>query len=176
MDYFTGQIILWPGLKVPTGWTPCNGRSLPIRDNEALYSIIGTAYGGDGVTSFALPDLQGRIPIGSGQAQGTGPSHVIGSFGGSENVILTKATIPPHTHTFSVSSAPATLTSPADAVPATVDQDHRFYFTPSSDAKTAEMSTSSVESIGGGHPHLNLMPSIGISYIICLNGFYPVKP
>ncbi len=175
MDYYTGQIILWGGIKVPVGWSACNGQMLAINTYQALYSIIGTTYGGDGRTTFGLPNLQSRVPVGQGQGTGL-TNRVIGSFGGEEAVFLTDVTVPVHTHTMIASSAPVTLASPTGAIPGTLPTTCRFYFTPATDTTPAAMAADSVSSVGSSQAHLNVMPSIGIQYIICLNSLYPVKP
>lgn len=175
MDYFTGQIILWAGARVPVNWLPCDGRLMQINGNEALYSIIGTIYGGDGQTTFALPNLQSRVPVGQGQGTGL-TNRVIGASGGEEEVTLTAATIPPHTHTMIASSLPASSSSPSNAIPASVPNTSRFYFPAVAGTTPTAMAVDSVSDAGGNGPHLNVMPSIGIQYIICVTGIYPVKP
>ncbi len=175
MDYYTGQIILWAGIKVPKDWALCDGKTLPIASYEPLYSIIGTTYGGDGRTTFGLPDLRSRVPIGQGQGTGL-TTRVIGSSGGAESVTVAEATMPAHTHTMTVSSTEASTASPANAIPASVPANARFYFPAATGTTPTAMAAASVGNVGSGMAHPNVMPSIAIQYIICLNGLYPVKP
>src|ERR1700704_1280854 len=102
---FLGMIAIFPYNFAPTGWAFCNGQLLPINQNQALFSLLGTTYGGNGVTDFALPDLRGRVPVHSGQSQGPGLSpYTIGQFGGAENVALTVNELPPHTHAITLNN------------------------------------------------------------------------
>lgn len=165
---YVGEIRMFGGNFAPAGWAFCNGQLLPISENEVLFTLIGTTYGGDGQNTFALPDLRGRLPI----HQGTGPglsSYVLGQSGGSEEITLTNGQIPTHTHALLGSSGAPTSSNPqgnVTAQPTTFD----FY---SSDPPTSTMNTSIVSSTGGSQPHDNMMPFLCVSFIISLYGIYP---
>lgn len=176
MDYYTGQIILWPCPKIPQGWHICDGTLLPIAGNEALYSIIGVIYGGNGSTNFALPSLSSRVPIGQGLGTGL-TNRVVGQTGGEESVTLTSSNMPPHTHAMYTTKQDATSSNPANLYLATLPKGTKFYFNPVVGAPDPVAENSAAISVsGGGGAHNNIMPSIGIRYIICLSGIYPVKP
>lgn len=177
-DAFLGEIRMFGGGYAPTNWALCNGGVLPIADNDALYALLGTTYGGDGVQTFALPDLRGRLPI----HQGTGPGltpRVIGTVGGTETVTLTTATIPAHTHGVAASTSPATLDGPGPtAVPATPTNGVSpfLYIVPgSSTVVPGPMTPSSIGVTGGNLPHTNLMPSQCVSFIIAVGGIFPSR-
>lgn len=165
---YIGEIRMFGGNFAPAGWAFCNGQLLAISENEALFTLIGTTYGGDGQSTFALPDLQGRIPI----QQGTGPdgsSYVLGQRAGAETVTLTTQQIPGHTHALLATDTAANEASPAGHVLArsnTVDA-----YLPS-DAATA-MSAQAVAAAGGSQPHGNLQPFLCVSFIISLFGIFP---
>jgi microcystin-dependent protein len=162
MEPFTGEIRMFGGNFAPVGWAFCAGQLLPIADNDALYSLIGTTYGGDGQSTFALPDLRGRAPV----HQGSG--YVAGQVGGVEAVTLTQQQLPPHTHTPLASVASATGTSPAGATWAAVPTG--AYSTAAPDA---DLAPGAIAPSGGSQPHENRPPSLGVSFIICLSGIYP---
>src|SRR5688500_2728667 len=117
MEPFLGEIRLVPFTFAPRGWALCAGQLLPINQNQALLALLGTTYGGNGRTAFALPDLRGRVPLGAGDAA-TGSTYALGSTGGAEAVRLTTSQLPAHAHTVRASSGAATTAEPWDAVPA----------------------------------------------------------
>lgn len=186
MEAYLGQIILFAGNYVPQGWAYCNGDLLPINGNEALYSLIGVTYGGNGTTNFALPDLRGRVPFsyGQGVAHGTAApttNHTLGTFGGVEMVALTTAMIPPHTHPLVATTAGATTGTPTGQMLAQTPTGDVFYFDPAKvpagvTITTATLGDSAVMAVGGNQPHSNMMPSAVISYLICIQGQYPLQP
>ena len=116
MEPFLGQITLFPFNFAPVGWAMCEGQLLPIQQNTALFSLLGTYYGGDGIRNFALPDLRGRAPIGQGQGPGLS-QYLVGQVQGSETVTLTAAQSPAHTHAFPAFAASATTNAPGGALP-----------------------------------------------------------
>nr|WP_216295682.1 tail fiber protein [Delftia acidovorans]MCA1071695.1 hypothetical protein [Delftia acidovorans] len=168
-EAFIGEIRLFAGNYAPQGWELCNGSSLPISGNEALYTLLGTTYGGDGQTHFNLPDLRGRLPIGQGQGTDT-TSRILGQRMGAENVTLQASQIPMHTHAFAVAGA-ASTSKPQGQVPAAVTGFNLYAPAPASQATT--MAATTVQSVGGGQPHNNVMPSMVLSHIICLYGIFP---
>ena len=160
MDPLLGMIVLFAGNFAPRGWAFCNGQLLSIAQNTALFSILGTTYGGDGRTTFALPDLRGRVPLHAGASTGPGLSHrELGERGGSESVALTGAQLPPHQHT--LQAAPEANGDPAGGILA---------------AATDEKRGQTVTGVaGGGQPHDNMQPYLGLNYIIALQGIFPSR-
>ncbi|MBN9342552.1 MAG: phage tail protein [Comamonadaceae bacterium SCN 68-20] len=174
-EAFVGEIRMFAGDYAPQGWLPCDGRLLDINGNEVLFSLLSTTYGGDGRTNFNLPDLRGRLAIGMGQGQNPPlTNRPLAQQTGVETVTLTEANIPAHNHSFAVGSA-ATSNSPAGGmVPAAVSGFKLYASTATSgsslDPKVVQPAP------GGSQPHNNVMPSIPISFIICLQGLYPSFP
>ncbi len=164
---FLGEIRMFGGDYAPVGWALCDGRLLSISEYDTLFSLIGTTYGGDGQTTFALPDLRGRIPLHQGKNPSTGTTYLIGEKNGVESVTLTVPQLPAHTHTVHASSQPGTQNSPANAVWA---KNAQLYSTSAPDGL---MNASSLSSVGGNQPHSNLMPFTVINFIIALDGIYP---
>ncbi|MFF0825630.1 phage tail protein [Brevibacillus sp. NPDC003359] len=164
---FIGEIRMFGGDYAPQGWALCDGQLLSISENDTLYSLIGTTYGGNGQTTFGLPDLRGRIPLNQGTNPRTGTTYVMGGKNGVESVTLTVRELPAHTHTVHASSQPGTQNSPANAVWAKNAQQY------STNAPDGLMNASSLSSVGGNQPHNNLMPFTVINFIIALYGIYP---
>jgi microcystin-dependent protein len=170
---YVGQIMMFGGNFAPLNWALCNGQSMSISQQNTLFTLIGTTYGGDGSQSFNLPDMQGRIPVHMGQATGLS-NYVIGQKGGVEQVTLTTQTTPAHTHTLSASTAPATATTVSNNVPGTVGTNMSFYVTPGTPPPTYHpLATSACTLAGGSQPHSNLMPSLCITFCISLVGIFP---
>lgn len=161
-DPFVGEIRLFAGNFAPAGWALCQGQLLSIAENDVLFTLIGTTYGGDGQASFALPNLAGRIPL------HVGPGSVQGELAGSETVTLTTTQIPQHTHAMHASTAAASGTTPGGALLATTSV--ASYDT--GPAATA-MATGAVGSAGGSQPHDNMAPTLTVNYIISLFGIFP---
>ncbi|MBZ5523041.1 MAG: tail fiber protein [Acidobacteriia bacterium] len=145
----------------PKGWTFCNGQLLPINQNQALFSILGTTYGGDGRQTFALPNLQGRSPI------HVGDGFILGELGGETAHTLNQSEMPSHTHTPSGSSANATLTSASGNVWGTVTGG------PFAPASNVAMSSAGITPNGGSQPHENMSPYLVLNFIIALQGIFP---
>lgn len=186
---FIGQIEIFAGNFAPRGWAFCHGQLLQIASNTALFSLLGTIYGGDGRTNFALPDLRGRAPVGPGNGPGLS-NRSLGQRGGAETVTLTTAQMPYHNH--GVTHSPGTLgaqTGDGDqhepsstAVLATPTVQNtpglNTYSTqaPDTDIEGADVSGNLVlNNTGGGQPHTNLMPLMAMNYIIALQGVYPSR-
>lgn len=169
-ESYVGEIRPFAGNFAPLGWALCNGALMPIADNTALFSLIGTTYGGDGINTFALPDLQGRALI--HQGTGTGLStYVMGERVGVENVTLTTAQMPGHTHTFGASNAAGTTATPGPtAVLAGTTAGYPIY---DGTATPVALSAQAVTSAGGSLPHDNRQPYLAITYIISLFGIFP---
>jgi microcystin-dependent protein len=170
-DPFIGEIRAVGFNFAPQGWAMCNGQLLPIAQNTALFSLLGTYYGGNGQTTFALPDLRGRSPMHIGQGPGL-TSRVLGEEGGAEGVTLTADQIPGHSHALNASAAKATEKTPTGQVNAVTGP--ATYGSP--EASPTTMSDQAIGSTGGGLAHENMPPFLAINYIIALTGIYPSRP
>lgn len=166
---FIGEIRMFGGNFAPAGWAFCNGQLMPISENDALFTLIGTTYGGDGQETFGLPNLQGRVPMHAG-TQG-GITYTLGESAGVESVTLTTQQIPIHTHPFTASTAGATATSPSGQVIAQSGQ--RAVYT--EDSTTTNLAASSITPQGGSQPHENMQPYLAISFILSLFGVFPTQ-
>jgi len=160
---YVGEIRMFAGNFAPAGWMFCEGQLLPISEYETLFNLIGTTYGGDGQSTFALPDLRGRLPIHFGNG------FVLAETGGVEEVTLTVSQIPAHSHPMLGSTAIAGSTNPSGQVPA---QTSTFDFYQTSPASSV-MGVQSISAIGGSQPHTNFQPYLCVSFIISLFGIFP---
>ena len=171
---FIGAITIFAGNFAPVNWAFCQGQLMDISQNTALFSLIGTTYGGDGVTTFALPDLRGRIPVHQGQGPGLSP-YTIGETVGSSSVVLTQNQIPAHSHQLYVSTAAATTNNPSGNVLAKPVQPGSTAtvsaFAPAGALVT--MTPNAIAPSTGGQPHENMPPYIALNFIIALFGIYP---
>lgn len=165
---YLGEIRMFGGNYAPFGWAFCNGQMLSIAQNNALYNLLGTTYGGDGVNNFGLPDLQGRVPVHQGQAQ-SGSNYVLGQKSGSETVTLTVSQIPSHSHTAVGMSSGNATTNPLNATWGNSGINNKSF----GPTANATMNARSLSMTGGNQPHDNLMPFLVISFIISLQGLYP---
>lgn len=172
MDPFVAEIRIFGFNFAPTGWALCAGQLLPISQNTALFSLLGTTYGGDGRTTFALPDLQGRVPIFWGQGPGLG-SYFLGEQAGEQNITLLESEIPTHRHTLSASARTATARQPAGNYPA-AGQGVGMY--DADTQPTTTMSASMTTPAGGSLPHNNMMPYLTVNLCIALQGVFPPRP
>lgn len=171
---YIGEIRLFAGNYAPVGWLLCQGQTLYISDNEPLFSLLGTTYGGDGQTTFALPALQGKLPVGQGQGPGL-TNRLIGQQLGLENVSITTIEMPGHTHTINATSADASTITPSPGVLlSTVPSAQGFYDagTPNPTTKAA-LALQTIGQMGGSLPHSNHMPTASINYIIATAGIFP---
>ncbi len=168
-DPFVGEIRMFGGTFAPAGWSFCDGQLLPISQNETLFNLIGTTYGGDGQETFALPDLQGRAPVHAGQGPGISQTYQLGEKFGTESVTLTTQQIPVHNHTFLTSLDPASSTDPTNQMIAQSSQIHIF----TEDVTNRQMNASALVPQGGSQPHENMMPFLAVSFIISLFGIFP---
>ena len=169
---FLGQITLFGGNFAPRGFALCSGQFLAIAQNDALFALIGTTYGGDGVTSFALPDMRGRLPVHAGQGPGLS-NYIIGQSGGSETVTLAVTQIPSHTHTTSGSSASGSAADPSNGFWAAEPTADVAQF--SNAAPGASMSPAAVSNSGGSQPHENLQPFLCVNFVIAIEGIFPSR-
>lgn len=167
-DPYVGQIFLVGFNFAPQNFAFCDGSLLPISGNEVLFALIGTTYGGDGQTTFALPDLRGRVAIHMGANPSTGSTYVIGQSGGVEQVTLTLNQIPAHNHTVYGTTALANSVSPGNALWASQS---RFY--PYSGTPDTALNTAAVSATGGTQSHDNMSPYLVMNYIISLYGIFP---
>lgn len=169
---YVGEIRMLGFGRVPTGWQACDGSLLPISQYDVLFALIGTTYGGDGQSTFAVPDLRGRVPI----HQGAGPglsNYVIGQKSGTETVTLLPTQMAAHTHTLSVSTgAAATVTPGSSVLPGAVSGD-TFYVTDTTGATPLTMSAQSTSVAGASQPHENCMPTLTVQYCIATEGIFP---
>jgi microcystin-dependent protein len=163
---YVGEIRMFAGDFAPVGWMLCEGQILSIAENETLFSLIGTTYGGDGQTTFALPDLRGRAPI------HVGNEFVLAEAGGAESIALTASQIPIHTHTAGASAAVGSSADPTDRVPAVNAAGVPQY---GASADTS-LSSAALLATGGSQPHNNMQPSLAIHHIISLFGVFPSAP
>jgi microcystin-dependent protein len=168
-ESYVGEIRMFAGSYAPQGWAFCDGSLVSIAENDVLFTLIGTTYGGDGVNTFGLPDLRGRVPI----HQGAGPglsTRTLGEAGGEETVTLTTPQIPAHNHAALANNASGNADTPANnfwAASATTTQ-----YVPGDQANTA-MGANAIVFAGGNQPHDNMLPFTTISFIISLYGIYP---
>lgn len=158
----------------PNGWQVCDGSLLPIAEFTPLFSLVGTTYGGDGQTTFAVPDLRGRVPIHQGQGPGLS-NYVIGQRAGTETVTVLPTQMPVHTHTLVTTSAAATSLTPGTTVlPGAVSGDN-FYVANVAGATAVAMSAQSTSLAGGSQPHENCMPTLTVQYCIATQGIFPTQ-
>ncbi len=168
---FVGEIRMFAGNFAPRGWAFCDGQLLAVSQNDALFSLLGTIYGGDGRTTFGLPDLRGRLPIHAGQGPGLS-NRRLGARGGAENVTLTVNQLASHSHGVSAVNTPATETAPGANETLAQSQGYDLYVP--TGGQTA-MASANVSSVGGSRSHTNLMPFLCIHFIIALVGIYPSR-
>jgi microcystin-dependent protein len=164
---FVGEIRMFAGNFAPAGWHFCDGSLQPISENETLFNLIGTTYGGDGQSTFALPDLQGRVPMHQGTGNGL-TARIIGEMSGTETVTLTVNQIPSHQHAPQASASGGTQASPTNGVWAASTLGQYSSGTPA-----AAMDPTSLGGSGGNQPHENMIPFLTVSNIISLFGIYP---
>lgn len=168
MEPFIAQIMLFGGNFAPRGWAFCDGQLLAISSNSALFSLLGTSYGGDGRTTFGLPDLRGRVPMHAGTGPGL-TSRRIGQTTGVEDVTLTAAQMPSHSHEVSVLNAPADNDRPSGDLLA------RSSIYSATTTPTVALNPATIARTGGNQSHENMQPTLCINYIIALQGIFPSR-
>ena len=171
-DPFLGEIRMFGGNFAPTGWALCNGQLLSIAQNTALFSLLGTIYGGDGVTTFALPDLRGRVPLNQGQGPGLS-AYTPGEQTGAESVTLLVNQMPIHNHAVNADGQASGKNSPAGNFPGTVagTATEKMY----SGASNTTMNQTMIGNAGGSQPLRIIQPVLCVTFIIALNGIYPSR-
>lgn len=170
-DPFVAEIRIFPFNFAPKGWAWCNGQLMPLSQNTALFSLLGTTYGGDGKSTFALPDLEGRAPMHPGQGPGLS-LHDLGETGGSETVTLLESEIPAHTHALRASVNPADSPNPTGAFPAAPANDNIY----APFGAAVSMAPEALAPAGGDQPHNNLQPYLTFYFNIALQGVFPARP
>ena len=161
---FIGEIRMFGGNFAPAGWAFCDGSLIPISENDALFQLIGTTYGGDGQTTFALPDLRSRVPI------HVGPGFVLGQNGGVETVTLTTSQIPAHSHVPQGNSGAGTQVGPGNGIWASTSPSLNQY---SNVAPSLNMDPGAIGLTGGSQPHDNMVPFLAVNFILSLFGIFP---
>ena len=169
---FIGEIRMFAGNFAPRGWALCDGQVLIVSQNTALFSLLGTIYGGDGRSTFGVPDMRGRIPIHAGSGPGLS-SRTLGVELGTESATLTVDQMPSHTHTLQANTQPGAQRGPAGATPAQSTQG--VYLERPAPAPVVELRTQSVGAVGGSQSHDNVMPFLCVNFIIALNGIFPSR-
>lgn len=188
-DCFLGEVRIFSGNYAPEDWHLCDGTLLSIQTYPALYSLLGTAYGGDAATTFGLPNFKGRAVLCQGQAPGSTTNYVLGQVGGTETVALTAAENPVHNHTFNAVNIPASTSNPVNAMlaaPTASGSTSGLYINQSTTGTAQVADANFLDYAGGaasggasqtaGNPHENMMPFLTLTYIICINGLYPDRP
>ncbi|MCF2488581.1 phage tail protein [Dyadobacter sp. CY347] len=164
---YVGEIRIFAGNFPPAGWAFCEGQLLPISENEVLFQLIGTTYGGDGESTFAIPDMQGRLPVHMGNNQGT--TFIIGEKAGTEAETLNTNQIPSHTHDFQVTTDIANVPSPSGAIVGVSTKAKVFF----EDPPIVNFNPNDIGPAGGSQPHNNFQPYLCLNFIISLFGIFP---
>ena len=165
---YVGEIKMFAGNFAPEGWSFCQGQVIAISENDTLFALIGTTYGGDGQSTFALPDLRSRVPIHQGQGPGLS-NYTLAQSGGAESVTLTVNQVPAHTHAMRASIGLANTTNPANAIIGASTAVTAFF----GDPPTQNMNTAAISSVGGSVPHNNIQPYLAFNFIISMFGVFP---
>ncbi len=176
MDAYLGEIRLFSGNFVPVNWALCDGRLLPIRQNTALFSLLGTQFGGDGTTTFGLPDFRARGPMDFGQGPGLSQRNM-GQTLGAATATLNTTQLPAHGHPPAALAASGNSTTPMGNVSAeiTVGRTAQSFYSTTPGANLVAMAASALQAAGGGQAHNNLAPFLGLNFIICLSGAFPPR-
>lgn len=168
---YVGEIRMFGGSFAPAGWAFCAGQLMAISQNDTLFTLIGTTFGGDGQETFGIPDLQGRAPVHQGQGPGIKQNYQIGEKGGVESVTLTGQQMPVHNHAVLASNDPATSTTASGNITASTNQLKIF----TESAASKQFPANALTPVGGSQPHENMQPYLAISFIISLFGIYPTQ-
>ena len=171
---FLAEIRIFPFNFAPVGWAFCDGQLMPLSQNTALFSLLGTTYGGDGSSTFALPNLQGSVPMFYGNAAG-GTLHDIGESGGQTTVELLESEVPAHSHNLMASPRNAVLDSPNGQVSLGRSSPSFLYKQPAGAAQPQPLAAQAVSTAGGSQPHNNMMPFLTLNFCIALQGVFPPR-
>lgn len=177
MEGTIAEIRLFAGNFAPRNWAFCQGQILSIAQNTALFSILGTTYGGNGQTTFGLPDFRGRVAVGTGQGPGLSP-YVLGQLGGTETVTLTVQQMPSHNHLMNANEGNGKSQNPANgflAAGVVPTQSNAAVSNYASSSDGTLLSATAISLTGGSQPHNNIQPYLGMNYIICLFGIFPSR-
>jgi microcystin-dependent protein len=169
---YIGEIRMFGGNFAPAGWVFCAGQLMPISENDQLFTLIGTTFGGDGQSTFGIPDLQGRVPLHMGQGPGISQTYVLGEEGGVESVTITTNNMAAHNHPMIATNSAAQL-SPANATMATATGTQQGLRTYSAAAPNTTLNPNSIGIAGGSQPHDNIQQTLCVSYILSLFGIFP---
>lgn len=173
-DPFVAEIRIFPFNFAPKGWAFCNGQLLPISQNTALFSLLGTTYGGDGKSTFALPNMQGNVPMHPGQGPGLSP-HDLGEIGGSETVTLLESEIPAHNHSVLAQTSGRNLRAPSSSTSLARSGRGPAYQS-NTGTNLVPMAAQTVSPAGGSSPHNNMQPYLTLNFCIALQGVFPSRP
>jgi microcystin-dependent protein len=175
MDGYLGEIRMFSGNYAPGGWQLCDGTMMSVSGNEALFTLLGVGFGGDGINTFGVPDMRGRLPVSMGQGAGL-QARTLGATGGNETVSLIDAQNPPHFHPLSALNIPGTTVTPGTTVMLAAAQtsgDYLYVNGGASGATAVELNAAALTTAGGSAGHENIMPSLGVTFIICTAGIFP---
>jgi microcystin-dependent protein len=173
-DPFIGEIRIFPFGFAPVGWAQCDGQILPISQNTALFSLLGTSFGGNGKSNFGLPNLQGRVPLQWGQAPGLSMRD-LGEMAGEESVTLNSSDVPQHVHALQASAHNADLDNPAPTNSLARSVPAMIYKQPAGAAAPTALAAGNLSTVGSGLPHNNLMPYLALNFCIALQGVFPPR-
>lgn len=171
---YVGEVRLFPYNFAPLGWLDCDGSLQSIAEYEVLFNLIGTTYGGDGLTTFALPNMSSRIPV----QQGTGPglgNYVLGQVAGTEQVTVAPGQLPAHSHAFNAVDSAASATAPANSLQLGSVSGDTLYTSSTTGIASGTLAAAAVGSVGGTQPHDNTMPTLTVRYCIACFGIYPTQ-
>jgi microcystin-dependent protein len=172
-DPYVGEIRLFGFPRIPEGWLACNGASVPISQYDVLFALIGTTYGGDGVTSFNLPDLRGRVPLAQGAGRGLTP-RVLGEVSGQETHLLIRTEMPSHSHSLVSTTNAGTTPTPGPTVHlATSSIASAKVYAPQANVPSYDVMAPALSITGNNEPHDNMMPTLTCNYCICWSGVFP---
>lgn len=170
---YVGEIRMFAGNYEPPEWKLCNGGLVTINDNQVLFSLLGTIYGGDGQNTFGIPDLRGRIPVADGTGAGL-TNRSLGQMFGAETVALTESNLPLHSHQMNVSTVQSDLSTPVVGK-SMIGKDKHYLAADTPGIQTSTLVADTISATGGNQPHYNVMPVLCINFIICMQGMYPQR-
>jgi microcystin-dependent protein len=171
---YVGEVRLFAFSRIPNGWFACDGSLQPISGYEVLYTLLGTTFGGDGVSTFGMPDMRGQVPLHMGSASGL-TTRVLGENGGSENVTLLPNNLAQHTHSYAATSGPGNATAPSPSVQLGTVSGDLMYASDLTGAHGVALAPASVGNAGGNGPHTNVMPTLTASFCIAWAGIFPSR-